>query len=284
MVDRAKDNITSTPTTILCLFGGGRQLINGTYEERNNAMLEDAKAFGISSTIVSVVQFVIGASSIAVLNFAAQKQICRVRKLFLLAVLRQDMTWHDTTKTATFASKLTEDLDKMQEGIGEKMSISLYFITTFVAAIIMSFLNGWKLTLVVLSCAPIIIVAQSIAAKVQSSLTTQELQSYGDAGAVAEEVVSSVQTVVAFGGEDKEVVRYAEKLNTAKATGIKRGMFSGLGAGIMWFIIYSTYAIAYWYGVTLILESREKGDYKYTPGYVGSGLWSNEHGTGIPSS
>jgi ATP-binding cassette subfamily B (MDR/TAP) protein 1 len=26
MVDRAKDNITSTPTTILCLFGGGRQL------------------------------------------------------------------------------------------------------------------------------------------------------------------------------------------------------------------------------------------------------------------
>jgi hypothetical protein len=43
--------------------------------------------------------------------------------------------------------------------------------------------------------------------QVQSSLTTQELQSYGDAGAVAEEVVSSVQTVVAFGGEDKEVVR-----------------------------------------------------------------------------
>ena len=36
----------------------------------------------------------------------------------------------------------------------------------------------------------------------------------------------------------------------------------------MWFIIYSTYAIAYWYGVTLILESREKGDYKYTPGIL----------------
>jgi ATP-binding cassette subfamily B (MDR/TAP) protein 1 len=26
MVDRAKDNITSTPTTLLCIFGGGRQL------------------------------------------------------------------------------------------------------------------------------------------------------------------------------------------------------------------------------------------------------------------
>jgi hypothetical protein len=43
--------------------------------------------------------------------------------------------------------------------------------------------------------------------QVQSSLTAQELESYGDAGAVVEEVLSSVQTVVAFGGEDKEVAR-----------------------------------------------------------------------------
>jgi ATP-binding cassette subfamily B (MDR/TAP) protein 1 len=56
----------------------------------------------------------------------------------------------------------------MQDGIGEKMSIFLYFISTFVAAVIMSFLNGWKLTLVVLSCAPIIIVAQSIVSKVHT--------------------------------------------------------------------------------------------------------------------
>ena len=40
-------------------------------------MLEDGKAFGIGSTIVGVVQFVIGASSIAVLNFAAQKQVIK---------------------------------------------------------------------------------------------------------------------------------------------------------------------------------------------------------------
>lgn len=43
--------------------------------------------------------------------------------------------------------------------------------------------------------------------QVQSSLTAQELESYGDAGAVVEEVLSSVRTVVAFGGEDKEVAR-----------------------------------------------------------------------------
>jgi ATP-binding cassette subfamily B (MDR/TAP) protein 1 len=44
--------------------------------------------------------------------------------------------------------------------------------------------------------------------QVQSSLTAQELESYGDAGAVVEEVLSSLRTVVAFGGENKEVTRY----------------------------------------------------------------------------
>jgi hypothetical protein len=63
-------------------------------------------------------------------------------------------------------------------------------------------------------------------------------------------------------------LRYTENLRSATATGIKRGMFSGLGAGIMWFIIYCSYAIAFWYGVTLILESKENGDLEYTPGIL----------------
>ena len=56
--------------------------INGSYEERNNAILEDAKAFGISSAIVGVVQFVILASSVAVLNFAAKKQVIKTWRHF----------------------------------------------------------------------------------------------------------------------------------------------------------------------------------------------------------
>lgn len=37
-----------------------------------------------------------------------------------------------------------------------------------------------------------------------------ELQAYAKAGAVADEVLSSIRTVAAFGGEKKEVARYAD--------------------------------------------------------------------------
>ena len=40
-----------------------------------------------------------------------------------------------------------------------------------------------------------------------TEVTTNELKAYAKAGAVAEEVISSIRTVVAFGGEKKECER-----------------------------------------------------------------------------
>lgn len=134
----------------------------------------------------------------------------------------------------------------MKEGIGEKLGIFTYLTTSFISSIIIAFIYGWKLTLIVLSCSPIIIFATAIVAKVQSSLSALELAAYGQAGSVAEEVLGAVRTVVAFNGEQKEIERYSEKLLPAEKTGIRRGMWSGIGGGVMWLIIYLSYALAFW--------------------------------------
>lgn len=39
-------------------------------------------------------------------------------------------------------------------------------------------------------------------------MTGRELKAYAKAGAIADEVLSAIRTVVAFGGEDKETERY----------------------------------------------------------------------------
>ena len=82
--------------------------INGSHEERNNAMLEDAKAFGIGSTAVGIVQFVIGASSIAVLNYAAQKQVIKTRRYFekLFRQIYKKYTHTHTHKHTFFVVKM----------------------------------------------------------------------------------------------------------------------------------------------------------------------------------
>lgn len=61
------------------------------------------------------------------------------------------------------------------------------------------------------------------------------------------------------------MIRYTLLLAPAKKTGTRKGIFSGAGSGIMWLLIYATYALGFWYGVGLILDSRHEVYPVYTP-------------------
>ncbi|GLH14652.1 Multidrug resistance protein homolog 49 [Gryllus bimaculatus] len=259
-------NATLSSTLLLDWFGGGRPPSDDSEAALQEARIGDAAAFGLGAAAFTLAQLLLDVVAVTLLNVAALRQIARVRARFLRAVLRQDMAWSSVISLIKRIAKI--DLDKLQEGIGEKLAIFTYQMVSFCTSVIIAAVYGWKLTLVVFSCAPVIIIATALVAKVQSSLAAQELRSYGAAGAVVEEVLSAVRTVIAFGGQKCEVDRYSEKLHPSKKMGIRRGLFSGLGAAIMWFITYCSYALAFWYGVELILESRENGTMEYTPGIL----------------
>jgi len=108
LVDREIRTGTSTRTNILSKFGGGRILTNATMHESYEATIQDSRAFGIGCFCGALVQLIFAALSIDILNRVAQKQISKIRKLFLQAVLRQDMTWYDLNTSDSFAVRMTE--------------------------------------------------------------------------------------------------------------------------------------------------------------------------------
>ncbi|PNJ59779.1 ABCB11 isoform 2, partial [Pongo abelii] len=96
-----------------------------------------------------------------------------------------------------------------------------------------------------------------------SKFTDYELKAYAKAGVVADEVISSMRTVAAFGGEKREVERYEKNLVFAQRWGIRKGIVMGFFTGFVWCLIFLCYALAFWYGSTLVLDEGE-----YTPGTV----------------
>ena len=63
---------------------------------------------------------------------------------------------------------------------------------------------------------------------------------------MAEEVLSSIRTVVAFGGEEKEHQRYCDRLADAKKTGAQKGFIAGASLAVNFITILGTYALALW--------------------------------------
>jgi ABC-type multidrug transport system fused ATPase/permease subunit len=100
------------------------------------------------------------------------------------------------------------------------------------------------------------------------------MESYSGAGTVAEEVISSIRTVFAFGGEDKELKRYEKNLLPAMKSGIKRNFVTGLGTALLWTCLYLGFALGIWFGVKLILQSKEDNNDLYTIGSILVIYWS----------
>lgn len=87
-------------------------------------------------------------------------------------------------------------------------------------------------------------------------MAKKEQDAYGSAGSIAEEILTSIRTVVAFGGQQIESLRYNKELEGAKINNIKRSSMTALGYGLLYFFIYGSYALAFWYGVGLVLEQK----------------------------
>lgn len=99
----------------------------------------------------------------------------------------------------------------------------------------------------------------------QAKSLVKEQDSYSAAANVVEEVLSGIRTVFAFGGEKVEIDRYNRRLLRAKEAANTKGMLTGLGEGIMQFLFYASCALAFWYGIRLVLDDRDKVDKEYTP-------------------
>ncbi|XP_048807094.1 phosphatidylcholine translocator ABCB4-like isoform X3 [Lagopus muta] len=187
-------------------------------------------------------------------TLAAGRQIKRIRQEFFHAVMRQEIGWFDVNDVCELNTRIVDDISKINEGIGEKIAMFFQAVATFFTGFIVGFTKGWKLTLVILALSPVLGFSSALWAKIISTFTSKELTAYAKAGAVAEEVLAAVRTVVAFGGQRKETERYQKNLEDAKRIGIQKAISANISMGISFFLIYGSYALAFWYGTILVLS------------------------------
>nr|XP_033787111.1 ATP-dependent translocase ABCB1 [Geotrypetes seraphini] len=228
--------------------------IEGSILEDQMTKLEDRMTrFSYCYSGIGFVALLAAYVQISFWTLAAGRQIRKIRREFFHAVLRQEIGWFDINDAGELNTRLTDDVSKINEGIGDKISMLLQSLSTFLTGFIVGFTQGWKLTLVILAISPVMGLSAAIWSKILTAFTNKELTAYAKAGAVAEEVLSAIRTVIAFGGQKKEIIRYEENLEDAKKIGIRKAVTANISIGFAFFLIYASYALAFWYGTRLVV-------------------------------
>uniref|UniRef100_A0A8C7LD30 ATP-binding cassette sub-family B member 5 n=1 Tax=Oncorhynchus kisutch TaxID=8019 RepID=A0A8C7LD30_ONCKI len=234
-------------------------IINISSCKYNVAFIYDYKLGGHAYYFIGIgcAVFLLGTFQVMLFLLTATKQTKRIREKYFHAILHQQMSWFDTHQIGVLNVRLTDDINTINEGLGDKICVFVQFFCTFLSGFIIGFIFGWKLTLVILAVSPLLAGSAAVWSKILATLTSKELSAYAKAGAVAEEILVAIRTVVAFNGQKKAVERYERNLEEAKNFGIKKAITTNVSMGFTQFVIFGTYALAFWYGTKLSVDEPE---------------------------
>ncbi|KAF0561605.1 P-loop containing nucleoside triphosphate hydrolase protein [Gigaspora margarita] len=129
------------------------------------------------------------------------------------------------------------------------------------------------MTLVTGFILPFLTINSCLMNKFGAIFTKKSLDFYSSAGIIAEEAISTIRTAVAFSTQKKLSELYDAYLADARKEGLKKSLSNGFALGAMFFGIYTAYALAFWFGSTLIIN------HELTPGQVTSAFFTLLFGT-----
>nr|KAI8768373.1 multidrug resistance protein 1B-like [Biomphalaria glabrata] len=130
-------------------------------------MEDQAIIFTVGGVILIACSF----SQIYFFIVASERQVMKIRLAFYHNVLRQEMAWFDKHSPGDLAVKLTDDISKIHDAIGDKAATSIQYLTVGIAGLVVCYINGWELTLVLQVGAPLLCIAFATMGYVSTSLS-----------------------------------------------------------------------------------------------------------------
>lgn len=234
------------------VFGSSLNALN----DSTDAIVERINDLSLKFLLIAIGASVLTFLENYLIVSSTEIQMKRLREAYCKNLLRLDFAWYDTHRTGEAVTRLAEASVSVVTGMEKVASITRYS-ATLVCGLTIGFTTSWKLTLVIMACAPLFAIALAVLIVTAISAEKGERLAYARAGDAASEVFSLMRAVAAFGGERHEAGRYAKFLARAEAAGIKKGVGIGWAVGCMLFTFYSMYGISTYSGAQFIAESRE---------------------------
>jgi subfamily B ATP-binding cassette protein MsbA len=163
------------------------------------------------------------------------------------------LSYHDNKRTGDLISRITSDIDSVQDFISQALLGILVNVLTLVGMLLVMFYLDWRFTLIALSVAPaLFVVVYTFTRRIkQASRAVRKKQ--GEIASVVHEVLSSIRVVKAFSREHYEQERFEKQSLETVETALRARSLKAKLAPIVEVIVAAGTCLVLWYGVRLVL-------------------------------
>ncbi|KAG7392512.1 ABC transporter B member 10 [Phytophthora pseudosyringae] len=198
--------------------------------------------------LIAIGLFVTDYLAYLLFSLSAERQIKALRAHALEHMLYMDISWYDLHDPLQLSSRITGDTVKIKDGMGQKLGDGVKYVCQFVTGYIIGLARGWDIALVMTCIMPVMGWSMTYVMKRWRSRATHAQQVYAEAGAVAEETLGSIRTVISLTAEKRALVKYNKHTAEVEKGNIEQSKVFALMLGLFRGCDWLMYAAGLWYG------------------------------------
>src|SRR5712671_4432259 len=177
-----------------------------------------------------------------------------LRRVLYSHIQQLSLTFHDQKRTGDLISRVTSDIDAVQNLISQVLLGLLVNVLTLVGMTVVMFYLNWEFTLIALTVAPgLFLVVYYYTHRIKKASRAVRLKE-GQVVNVLEEVLSSIRVVKAFAREDYEQKRFEKESRASVEAALQARSIKAKLPPLVEIIVACGTCLVLWYGARLVLK------------------------------
>ncbi|KAL2292253.1 hypothetical protein FJTKL_10864 [Diaporthe vaccinii] len=178
----------------------------------------------------------------------------QIRLHYLEALFAQPIHAIDCMPAGGPATTITATSTTLQIGISDRLGTFMQFLSTIVAAFVVSFIWSWDLTLVMTSLIlySLVVIALVLPPVLKGQTTAAEADT--QATAIASEALGGIRLIVACGAQARIISGYQKWVDEARRRAHKAAPALGVQFGLLFFGVFGSFGLAFWYGIKRFID------------------------------
>ena len=201
---------------------------------------------------ILLIQGVLSFLRVFLLTQVGERALADLRKNVYQRLIRLSMDFFAQRRVGELSSRLSSDLSQIQDAVTFMLAELLRGILTLLIGIGLIFFISPKLTLVMLSVIPVVVVFAVIFGKYIRRLSRDAQDRLADSNTIVQESLQGIANVKAFSNEWFEIGRYERSLRLVVELSVRNGKVRGLFISLMLFSLFGAITLVVWYGVGLM--------------------------------
>ena len=171
-------------------------------------------------------------------------------------MIMMSMDFFAQRRVGELSSRISNDLSQIQDAVSSVLAEILRGFLTLLIGLGLIFYISPRLTLLMLSVVPVIIVIAVFFSKKIRKVSKETQDRLADSNTIVQETLQGITNVKAFSNEWYEMGRYSRSLQQVVRMAVRNGRNRGLFISFLLFSTFGAIVLVVWYGAGLMQAGR----------------------------